>query len=219
MAFGIIPFGVFPAGGGAFGGASSAPGYANFLRSLYPDSHYINGMVYTAIVGAIGDALDKLDPYHIGLKSEFSVLTAMGSALDLHGADWGVTRRYSEDDATYRARILAMLPIYANGASEPGISAAVAVFTGAPPHIVDCCTEGWVWGESAWADSVWSDLAGCVTLYIYVSNPNHVAYSHFDMEFAVRRSLPARSRAYLWHDGSDTSSLNQAFNAISTIIG
>lgn len=193
-------------------------GYAEFLKSLYPDSHNVVGPVYTALLGAIGAALDQYDPYQIGLAHEFSVSTATGTALDSCGLDWGVTRHSGESDSAYRIRILAMLPIYANGASDYGISAVVTVFTGHAPTLIDCSNEGWVWTESAWLDDAFSGLES-FTLFIFVANPDGVAYNHYDMEYAVRRGVPARSKAILWHNGVDTSPLAEAANAIVTIVG
>lgn len=192
-------------------------GYATYLKSLYPDSHDVTAEVYNAILGAIGYALDQYDPYNIGLPAQFSVNKAMGSALDSNGADWGVSRRSGESDTTYRARILSMLPIYANGASDWGMTATVAPFTGTDPILDDLCTDGWSPLDSACLDSAMSDLAGLFTLQINVQNPNDVSYSHYDMEFAVRRAKPARSKVILYHNGTDTSTLAEMSNAIITI--
>ncbi len=205
-------------------GASPTPSIISgqwkaFLVSLYPDSHNVIGPVYDAILGAIGAALDQYDPYQIGLAQEFSVTTATGDALDRCGADWGVARHSGEADSAYRVRILSMLPIYANGASDYGLSAVVTVFTGTAPVLIDCAGEGWVWTESAWLDDAWTDPIGRYAVYIFVQNPGAVAYSHYDMEFAVRRGMPARSRAIIWHNGADTSPLAEASDAIVTIVG
>jgi hypothetical protein len=111
-----------------------------------------------------------------------------------------------------------MLPIYANGASDAGMIATVLPFTGVAPILDDFCTDGWSPSDSACMDSAMSDLAGLFTLQINVQNPNNVSYSHYDMEFAVRRAKPARSQVWLYHNGADTSTLNEVSNAIITII-
>lgn len=192
--------------------------YAAYLASLYPDSHDVSAEVYTAILGAIGYALDQYDPFQLGLPAEFSVTKATGIYLDDHGADWGVSRRSGESDDTYRARIISMLPIYANGASDVGMASAVAAFTGTAPTVYDFCTDGWSPGDSACLDSAMSDLAGIFTLQMQVNNPNLVSYNHYDMEYAIRVAKPARSRVILYHNGADTSSLNESSNAIITIV-
>lgn len=215
--FGVVPYGVSPFGGS--GGPGSFTGYTEWLKRLFPDSHNVDGEVYTAILGAVGTALDSLDPFQMGLPSEFAVTTATGEALDKHGADWGVPRRAGETDNDYRIRILAMLFIYANSASVAGITAAVALFTGANPIFIDCSSDGWICSVSSCLDSAMSDLAGVFTVYIYVQNPDSVSYSHYDMQFAVRRGLPARSRAILIHNGIDTSPLAQAPDEVVEIIG
>lgn len=187
--------------------------WADELAKLYPDSHAVERPVYAALLGALGSVLDQFDPVQIGLAAEFSVTRATGSALDSHGADWGVPRRSGEGDEAYRARILAQLAVYANGASVLGISGAVAAFTGASPIVIDCSEDGWSWGDSAWADNAWADAAGYFLLVIYVQNPNAVAYSHYDMQYSLRRAMPARTRAFLYHNGEDTSTLGQASDA------
>lgn len=221
MALGTSPLGIDELGGGSQIIASAV--YVNFLRSLYPDSHNIDGPVYTAMLGAMGAALDMFDPYQLGLPSEFSVTTAQTTALDSNGRDWGVIRRSGESDITYRARILSMLPVYANGASDPGITAAVAVFTGANPVLIDCSSDGFVCGTtddaSAIGEAGMSDLAGLFTIYLMIANPDSLSYSHYDMEFSVMRGLPARSRAIIFHNGTDTSVLNEASDAIVIVVG
>ena len=204
---------------GGAGQNVSAGFYAGLQASLYPDSHNTSGQGYSAILGAIGYVLDSMDPIAMSLSREFSVTTATGSALDAHGADWGVQRRSGEADGAYRSRILAMLPVYANGASDTGITSAIAVFTGATPTVIDTSSDGWSCLDSACLDSAMSDLAGLFSLYIYVQNPNGIAYNHYDMENALRTGLPSRSRAVLAHNGTDTSPLNEAYNAVVTVIG
>lgn len=193
-------------------------GYSTFLKSLYPDSHDVNAEVYNAILGAIGYVLDQYDPYAIGLPSEFSVTTATNSALESNGSDWGVPRRNGESDTAYRARILSMLPIYANGASDWGITATVAPFTGIAPIFLDFGTDGWSPGDSACMDSAMSDFAGLFIIEIQVQNPNNVSYSHYDMESAVKRAKPARSMAIIYHNGTDTSTLGESSNAVITVV-
>lgn len=212
-----MPIGGGPIGGGPIGNAlsnaTSAGYYAQFMRALYPDSHNVNGQTYWALLGAIGHVLDTLDPYQINLSLEFSVTTATGAALDRNGADWGVVREAGEVDVAYRARILAALPIYEDGASDTGISNVIQPFTGTAPVLYDGSQDGFCWADSAFADDAWSDIAGLFTLWIYVQNPSAVAYSHLAMEQAIQRGLPVRSRVILWHNGTDTSRLAEASTA------
>jgi hypothetical protein len=194
-----------------------------YLQSLYPDSHDVYGPVYSVVLGAIGAALDMVDPAQLdnglGLKSEFSVATATGAALDRQGADWGITRDPGQSDDAYRAAILASLAIYANGASDVGIALAVKQFTGVTPLIYDGSQDGWIWGSSSLGNNAWGDLTFIFSIFVYVQNPNFVPYSHLALQTTVRNQLPARSRAIIYHNGIDTSSLNQAANAIVTLIG
>ena len=127
-------------------------GYADFLRKLYPDSHNINGPVYSVVLGAIGTVKDQFDPVQVGLAQEFNVTTAYGVALDRCGLDWSVPRRAGEGDEDYRARILAMLLIYANGSTVQGMKRLIATLVGTEPQIIDCAAEGWCWTRSAWAE-------------------------------------------------------------------
>ena len=197
--------------------------YGPFIQSLYPDSHNVYAPVYSALLGAIGSVLDQYDPYQmdggLGLKSEFSVTTAVGAALDRNGADWGVPRASGQSDSAYRATILAALAAYANGASDTGISLAVSQFTGVAPVIYDGSQDGYSPLDSAPADNAMSDLAGIFTLWIWVQNPTTVAYSHLNMETAVHKQLPARSQAIIYHNGTDTSALGEASNAVVTVVG
>ena len=213
-------------------------GYSAFLKSLYPDSHNVNAEVYSAVLGAIGGVLDLYDPYSMGLPAEFSVTTATGTALDSNGADWGVTRRSGESDTVYRARILTMLPIYAMGDTTAGLIAMITPFTGVAPILLDLSADGWSWSDSAFSDSSFSDFASLFTLVIYIQNVpgsqadfDHMtdidsltdwdgenAYSHYDMEAATRQAKPARSRVIIYHNGVDTSSLEETPTAIITVV-
>ena len=192
--------------------------YATFIKKLFPDSHPVTAEVYSTLLNAIGYAIDKLDPYQIGLNLDFSVTKAVSDALDSHGADWAVSRRSGEDDNTYRARILAMLPIYANGASNYGLAAVVKNFIGTSPTVCDLSSDGFSCSDSALSDNALSDFAGLFTVVIYVLNPDGVSYNHFDLEYSLKRGKPARSRVILYHNGKDTSTLNESSTAIVTLV-
>ena len=192
--------------------------YADFLKSLFPDSHDINAEIYNAVLGAIGSVIDQYDPNQINLKSEFSVTTAAGSALDTNGVDWGQTRRNNESDASFRSRILSILPLYAHGAIVSGIEAVVIPFTGASPIVFEYGPESFVMGESTIDDAGFSTETDVFTFELHVQNPNNVSYNHLDLENAVRKAKLARSTAIVYHNGTDTSTLNEQSNAIINII-
>lgn len=207
-------------------------GYADFLKSLYPSSHNVEGEVYSAILGAIGYALDQYDPTRIiysdaipgvivtvqnNLASEFSVTTATGTALDLHGFDWGVIRRSGETDNDYRSRILSMLPLYVNGPTVPGIEAIVRPFTGEVPIIFEYGPSAFTMGESAIGDAGFSTSTDVFTFEIHVQNPNNLSYDHLDMESAVSKAKLARSTAIIYHNGTDTSVAAESTTAVITI--
>jgi hypothetical protein len=193
-------------------------GYANVLKSLYPNSHSVNAQVYSAILGAIGASIDQYDPVQIGLAQQFSITTATNSSLDSGGKDWGLTRRLGESDNTFRQRILSLLPLYSNGPTVPGITAAVATFTGANPTIFEYGPGAFRWADSAWSEAGFSNTAGLFTYEIHVANPNNVTYNHSDMETIIQICQMARSTAILYHNGTDTSPLGEASNAVVNIV-
>jgi hypothetical protein len=192
--------------------------YADFLKKLFPDSHPVTEEIYGTVLDAFGYVLDLLNPYQIGLNLEFSVTTATGTALDSQGADWGVYRRSGETDNAYRARILGILPIYANGASISGMKASIDNFIGAEPTIYDLCTDGYSPGDSAPADNALSDMDGLFTVLIYINNPYGTSYSHYDLEYLLKQSKPARSKIILHHNGTDTSPLDESSDAVLTLV-
>jgi hypothetical protein len=193
-------------------------GYADFLKSLYPTSHDVNGEVYSVILGAIGNAIDQFDPNRINLKSEFSVTTAIGNALDSNGQDWSTPRRNGESDSSYRSRVLSLLPLYSHGPSVPGVSAVATPFTGAQPVIFEYGPEGFVMGESTIDDAGFTTETDVFTFELHVQNPNNLSYNHLDLENAVRKAKLARSTAIIFHNGIDTSTSVEQSNAIVTIV-
>jgi len=111
-----------------------------------------------------------------------------------------------------------MLPIYALGDTDTGMIAMITTFTGSPPLFFDQGSDGWSWSDSAFSDNAFSDVPGYFTILIYVQNPGNVSYSHYDMESAVKRGKPARSRVIVYHNGIDASTLAEAANAVVTVI-
>lgn len=193
-------------------------GYANFLKSLFPDSHDVNGEIYSVILGAIGNAIDQYDPNQIKLVSEFSVTTATGDALIRNSQDWGVNKRNGESETSFRNRILSVLPLYANGPRPDGIKAVATPFTGTAPIIFEYGPEGFIMGESTIGDGGFSISSDVFTFELHVQNPNNVSYNHLDLESAVRKAKLARSTAIVFHTGIDTSTAAEQSNAIITIV-
>jgi hypothetical protein len=193
-------------------------GYANFLKSLFPDSHDVNGEIYSVILGAIGNAIDQYDPNQINLKSEFSVTTSTGDALIRNAQDWGVNKRNNESDSPFKSRILSILPLYANGPKVDGIKAVATPFTGMQPVIFEYGPEAFVIGESTLGDAGFCSSGDVFTFELHVQNPNSVSYNHLDLENAVQKAKLARSTAIIFHNGIDTSTSAEQSNAIVTIV-
>ncbi|GIM47047.1 hypothetical protein DNHGIG_25960 [Collibacillus ludicampi] len=169
----------------------------NRLSNIFTkDPNSILGQLF----GAVGAQLDAVDPAQTNLASQFAVSTATGDALDKHGKDWGVPRRYGESDDAYRARILAVLPIYTNGPTVQAISTIVQNFTGVPPIIIEYGPDGFTMGVSPMGQFVFSD-EDPFTFQIQVQNPNNVPYKRADLEAAVNQAKPARSTAIFVHQG------------------
>ena len=163
-----------------------------------------------ALIGGAGAALDLVDPSVSGLSSQFSVTAAAGVALDRNGADWGVLRRPSESDSTYRARIKAVLPAFSRGPTPSALAAAVEPFTGVAPVIsqrgVDQnlgfpLTFPLTFGAGS-ADELF-------TVDVYLQNPNHVAYQQVDVITAVHAIKRVTTTVVLWWDtGGSTTVAN-----------
>lgn len=218
---GGFALGSMPMGGGTQ--TVFTPGFTQTLKSLYPDSHNVEGPVYSAILSMLGSRLDAWDPYRLGVPNDFCVTTSSGIALDRNGTDWGVIRRAGEADPAYRARILAALALYAQGSTIAGITAALTPYTGTAPVIVDNCTDGYIMGTATTASTMGQAAMGSPAWYfsitVYVQNPGSLPYSHYDFENTVKQGLPARAQAHVYHNGADTSVLDEASNAIVTITG
>jgi hypothetical protein len=151
--------------------------------------------VWYQILGGVGVALDQVDPAQIQLADQFSVTTATGSALDKHGADWGVPRRYNESDESYRQRILAQLPRYASGPTVANIKAVVRAFTGVDPDIFEFGPDGFTMGYSTMGEFGFSAQNETFSFQVTVYNPNNVTYNQQDLIDAVNQAKPARSQA------------------------
>lgn len=208
-------------------------GYTEFLKNLFPDSHDINGQVYSAMLGAVGYLLDQYDPYRETesrtipgvpehsqnyLSKEFSVSTATGEALDRHGQDWGVFRNIGESDTAYRARILAFPPLYALGPTVAGTKAVVKPFTGEEPEIVEYGLCSFVIGETSVSEAGFCPEVDLFAFEVWVKNSRDLAYNHQDLENAVKKAKLARSRAIICHQGVDLSVVNEVSDARVTII-
>ncbi|MCF8566921.1 phage tail protein [Alicyclobacillus tolerans] len=151
--------------------------------------------VWYQILGGAGAALDTVDPNQIGLADQFSVTTATGSALNKHGADWGVPRRYNETDDAYRQRILGQLPRYASGPTVANIQSVVRAFTGVNPDIFEYGPDGFTMGYSAMGAFGFSAVNETFSFLVTVYNPNNVTYNQQDLMDAVNEAKPARSSA------------------------
>jgi hypothetical protein len=153
------------------------------------------------LLGAVGDQLDKVDPAQTNLEQQFAVSTATGDALDLHGKDWGVTRKNGESDDDYRKRIQAVVPIYTNGPTVSAIKQLVKNFTGVDPIILEYGPESFTMGVSPMGSFVFSN-EDIFTFQIQVQNPEGIYYSQTDMENAVNFAKPARSTATFIHSNA-----------------
>lgn len=192
-------------------------GYRDFLKQLFPNSHNVEGEVYTALLGAVGFALDNLDPVQNNLSTAFCITTAVGTDLDLHGNDWGIVRRYQESDDSFRQRLLSLLPIYTKGPTLSGIKTVLSAFTGAEPDIFEYGPSLFIMGESAIAEAGFGTAADIFTFEVSINNPNGVSYNHRDMETTLKNSKLSRSTCILHHNGKDTSTLDQSPTAVITI--
>lgn len=150
------------------------------------------------MMSAIGQELDAVDPTQTNLAASFAISTATGSALDRHGQDWGVTRRFGETDDVYRTRIQAVVPIYTNGPTVQSISNIVQNFTGTAPIILEYGPDSFTMGVSPMGEFVFSGHDQ-FTFQVQVQNPNNMAYKRIDLEDAVNFAKPARSSSLFVH--------------------
>lgn len=164
----------------------------NRLTNIFTKS---SASVLYQILGGVGSALDNVDPGQMNLADQFSVTSATGSALDKHGADWGVPRRYNETDDAYRKRILGQLPQYASGPTVANIKSVVRQFTGVDPDIFEYGPDGFTMGYSAMGDFGFSATNETFSFQVTVNNPNNVSYNQQDLQDAVNSAKPARSTA------------------------
>jgi len=194
--------------------------WADILKTLFPDTYDMEGEVFSALLGAIGAALDLYDPINISLTSEFSVAESSGDYLDDNGEDWAVIRKSDESDDDYRTRILKMLTVYINGPTDDGLAAVVDMFIGEVPIVIDYCKYGWQWGRSEFGDgeSTFASKANRFTIEIKIKNPSSVSYNHYDLEYSLKQAKPARSRIVLHHNGTDTSILSESSAEVVTLV-
>jgi len=193
-------------------------GYADYMKQLFPDSHNVEGEVYNVILGAIGVVFDLLDPIANNLAHEFTITAASGSALDTVGADWEAPRKLGENDTTYKARLLSLLPFFILGATAAGVKGVVKPFTGSNPLIDEWGQDAFSIGYSAIGDGYPLDAFGLFTFVLTVVNPGAVSYNHLDLETAVCRAKASRSTAIILHNGTDTSTAYEAADAKVNIV-
>lgn len=158
------------------------------------------------LLGAVGNQLDAVDPAQKSfgdpnnpttLAASFAVSSATGSALDSHGLEWSVPRRDGEADSSYRARIMAMLPVYTTGPTVAAIENLVANFTGATPIILEYGPMGFTMGIAPMGTFVFSNNQSTFTFQVQVQGTQ--AYKKSDLEAAVNLAKPARSTATFIH--------------------
>lgn len=167
----------------------------NVLKRLPPFFRTDSDSLNYGFFDAIGQVLNSVDAGQINLASEFSVTSATGAALDAQGADWGVSRRYNESDASYRKRILSVLPQYATGPTIENIKAVVRSFTGVDPDIFEYGPDSFTMGVSVMGTFGFSATGDAFTFLVTVHNPNNVQFNQADLQNAVMAAAPARSSA------------------------
>ncbi|KEO82095.1 hypothetical protein [Tumebacillus flagellatus] len=152
------------------------------------------------LLGAIGGELDRVDPAKTELDRQFTMSSASGSWLDLHGKDWGVTRRDRESDEDYRKRIQAMLPIYSNGPTVGAISDIVKNFTGHPPILLEFGPMSFIMGATPIGNFVFNKES-TFAFEVQVQNPGGKEYRKEDLEMVLQLVKPARSKVTIIHQG------------------
>lgn len=158
------------------------------------------------LLGAVGNQLDANDPAQASfgdpnnpttLAASFAVSTATGAALDAQGKDWNTPRREGEPDTSYRARILAMLPVYTTGPTVGAISTIVQNFTGAAPILIEYGPMSFTMGVTPMGAFVFSNGQNNFTFQVQVQGGG--VYKKSDLEAAVNQAKPARSTATFIH--------------------
>jgi hypothetical protein len=152
------------------------------------------------LLGAVGRELDAVDPSQTHLDQQFTMATATGDWLDLHGKDFGISRRENETDANYRKRMQALQPIYTNGPTVQAIHDIVQNFTGVPPVILEFGPQSFIMGATPIGSFVFNNESP-FKFEIQVQNPNGVPYRQADLEAVVDLVKPARSTVFIKHQG------------------
>lgn len=172
----------------------------NLLNRLSNVFRKDDDSLLSQLMGAVGRELDAVDPAQTRLDRQFTMSTAVGAALDLHGKDWGIVRRNAESDDDYRRRIQAVLPIYTNGPTVQAISDIVRNFTGAAPVILEFGPYSFTMGVTPMGDFLFNDRSP-FEFEVQVQNPNGEEYKRMDLEAAVLQAKPARATATFVHQG------------------
>lgn len=154
------------------------------------------------LMGAIGSAFDLQDPSQTFLSDQFTISGASGAYLDLHGRDWGVSRKFLESDAAYRVRIQAIVPVDTTGPTLTNIIQIVQNFTGTAPVITEWGRESFTMGSSIMGSfSFTANDSTVFNFQVAVQNPMAVDYVRLDMENTINQIKPARSLATFIHSG------------------
>ena len=191
-------------------------GFKDFLVRFFPAPYDTGGEVMSALLGAIGAAMDAYDPIATTLAAQFSISTASGDALNILGLDWDTPRRAGEDDDDYRKRLLSQLPIFLLCPAVSGVQAALSPFTGVEPIIYEYCENAFIMSETEvgagaftgsqlFQDGALASEADEFTFEAHIQNPDNEPYNHADAEQTVKRAKPSRSTGIIFHNGIDTS--------------
>jgi len=81
---------------------------------------------------AIAKDFDDLDDNKLKMKIDVYVTTATGYSLDDLGKLFKLSRRPTETDDQFRARIIAFFPGFSGGGTAPAISSTISKITGVP---------------------------------------------------------------------------------------
>lgn len=180
--------------------------YTAFLQSLLPSRFRKSGPNLSAILGAAGAQLDNIDPAQTQLANQFSVSGSTGAYLDLNGADWSTPRYAGESDSAYRARILSVLPTYAQGPTVNALSAAVQPFTGVAPVIFKGGSYTNLFPISFPLTLGAQSSADDFRLDVHIQNPDGVVYNRQAVQNAVLNTKRVIAKIVIWwEDGTNTT--------------
>lgn len=179
------------------------------LRTLFTDPYNTGPNTYLGLMlDGTGSVLDTLDPAQSGLVNQWSASTATGAALDANGAEWVLPRNAGESDASYRSRILAVLPAFSAGPTVGALSGAVASIVGTPPTISQRGDNDAVFPLTFSPTITFGpeNTLDVFTIDLTVNNPNNVTYSQSAVIAAVRMIKRAIATVLIhWDTGGETS--------------